>query len=52
MRGLAGVESIGAGGDASGEPEANTGPQMGWIEAATGAPIIEAMATLLAKGTP
>ncbi|OXM43058.1 MvdC/MvdD family ATP grasp protein [Amycolatopsis alba] len=32
--------------------EANTGPQMGWLEAATGAPITEAMATLLAKGTP
>ncbi|WP_414942694.1 MvdC/MvdD family ATP grasp protein [Amycolatopsis sp. cmx-11-51] len=32
--------------------EANTGPQMGWLEAATGAPLTEAMATLLAKGTP
>jgi hypothetical protein len=31
--------------------EANTGPQMGWLEAATGAPITDAMATLLAKGT-
>lgn len=31
--------------------EANTGPQIGWLEAATGAPITEAMATLLAKGT-
>jgi ATP-grasp ribosomal peptide maturase len=30
--------------------EANTGPQMGWLEAATGAPITDAMATLLAKG--
>jgi hypothetical protein len=31
--------------------EANAGPQMGWLEAATGAPIVDAMATLLAKGT-
>ena len=31
--------------------EANTGPQMGWLQAATGAPITDAMATLLAKGT-
>ncbi|MGH3669173.1 MAG: hypothetical protein ACRDSH_00840 [Pseudonocardiaceae bacterium] len=31
--------------------EANTGPQMGWLEAATGAPIMDTMATLLAKGT-
>jgi hypothetical protein len=31
--------------------EANTGPQMGWLEAATGAPITDAMADLLAKGT-
>lgn len=30
--------------------EANTGPQRGWLEAATGAPITDAMATLLAKG--
>ncbi len=31
--------------------EANTGPQMGWLEAATGAPMVAAMATMLAKGT-
>ncbi|MBV8539046.1 MAG: ATP-grasp ribosomal peptide maturase [Pseudonocardiales bacterium] len=31
--------------------EANTGPQIGWLEAATGAPLTDAMATLLAKGT-
>ncbi|MGB6161737.1 MAG: ATP-grasp ribosomal peptide maturase [Pseudonocardiaceae bacterium] len=31
--------------------EANTGPQIGWLEAATGAPMVEAMATMLAKGT-
>lgn len=30
--------------------EANTGPQMGWLEAATGIPVTDAMATLLAKG--
>ncbi|HWR46118.1 MAG TPA: ATP-grasp ribosomal peptide maturase [Pseudonocardiaceae bacterium] len=31
--------------------EANPGPQIGWLEAATGAPIVDVMATLLAKGT-
>lgn len=31
--------------------EANTGPQIGWLEATTGAPITDALATLLAKGT-
>jgi hypothetical protein len=31
--------------------EANTGPQTGWLEPATGVPITETMATLLAKGT-
>jgi D-alanine-D-alanine ligase-like ATP-grasp enzyme len=31
--------------------EANTGPQMGWLEAATGAPMVAAMATMLAQGT-
>ncbi|MGH3809113.1 MAG: ATP-grasp ribosomal peptide maturase [Pseudonocardiaceae bacterium] len=30
--------------------EANSGPQFGWLEAATGAPIVAAMATMLAKG--
>uniref|UniRef100_UPI003F4922C8 hypothetical protein n=1 Tax=Amycolatopsis sp. CA-096443 TaxID=3239919 RepID=UPI003F4922C8 len=30
--------------------EANTGPQVGWLEAATGAPITNALADLLAKG--
>lgn len=32
--------------------EANTGPQWAWLEAATGAPIVEAMATMLAEGAP
>lgn len=31
--------------------EANSGPQFGWLEAATGAPMVAAMATILAKGT-
>jgi ATP-grasp ribosomal peptide maturase len=31
--------------------EANTGPQIGWLEAATGAPMVAAMATMLAQGT-
>jgi ATP-grasp ribosomal peptide maturase len=31
--------------------EANTGPQLGFVQAATGAPITDALATLLAKGT-
>lgn len=31
--------------------EANSGPQFGWLEAATGAPMVAAMATMLAKGT-
>jgi D-alanine-D-alanine ligase-like ATP-grasp enzyme len=31
--------------------EANTGPQWAWLEAATGAPIVDAMATMLAEGT-
>ncbi len=26
--------------------------QIGWLEAATGAAMVEAMATMLAKGTP
>lgn len=30
--------------------EANTGPQIGWLEAATGAPMVAAMADLLLKG--
>ncbi len=30
--------------------EANTGPQFGWLEAATGAPMVDAMADLLMKG--
>lgn len=30
--------------------EANTGPQFGWLESATGAPMVSAMADLLAKG--
>lgn len=30
--------------------EANTGPQFGWLEAATGAPMVTALADLLAKG--
>lgn len=30
--------------------EANTGPQWGWLQAATHAPIAEAMATMLAEG--
>ncbi|MET9260524.1 MvdC/MvdD family ATP grasp protein [Amycolatopsis sp. NPDC004079] len=30
--------------------EANTGPQVGWLQAATGAPITDALADLLAKG--
>ncbi len=30
--------------------EANSGPQFGWLEAATGAPMVEAMADLLMKG--
>lgn len=31
--------------------EANSGPQFGWLEAATGAPMVAAMATMLAEGT-
>ncbi len=31
--------------------EANSGPQFGWLQAATGAPIVAAMASMLAKGT-
>ncbi|MGQ0774005.1 MAG: ATP-grasp ribosomal peptide maturase [Pseudonocardiales bacterium] len=30
--------------------EANSGPQFGWLEAATGAPMVDAMAELLMKG--
>lgn len=30
--------------------EANSGPQFGWLEAATGAPMVDAMADLLQKG--
>src|SRR5262249_51733406 len=30
--------------------EANTGPQIGWLEAATGAAMVAAMATMLAEG--
>jgi ATP-grasp ribosomal peptide maturase len=30
--------------------EANTGPQIGWLQAATGAAMVQAMATMLAKG--
>lgn len=30
--------------------EANTGPQFGWLESATGAPMVSAMADLLVKG--
>ena len=30
--------------------EANTSPQIGWLEAATGAAMVEAMAIMLAKG--
>lgn len=30
--------------------EANTGPQFGWLEAATGAPMVSAMAELLTTG--
>lgn len=30
--------------------EANSGPQFGWLEAATGTPMVEAMADLLTKG--
>jgi ATP-grasp ribosomal peptide maturase len=30
--------------------EANSGPQIGWLEAATGTPMVEAMTTMLAKG--
>jgi glutathione synthase/RimK-type ligase-like ATP-grasp enzyme len=30
--------------------EANSGPQFGWLEAATGAPMAAAMASLLAEG--
>jgi D-alanine-D-alanine ligase-like ATP-grasp enzyme len=32
--------------------EANTGPEFGWLEAATGAPLTAAMADLLEKGSP
>lgn len=32
--------------------EANSGPQFGWLEAATGMPIVAAMAAMLAEGTP
>ncbi|MGH3695855.1 MAG: ATP-grasp domain-containing protein [Pseudonocardiaceae bacterium] len=31
--------------------EANSGPQFGWLEAATGAPMVAAMADLLLKGS-
>ncbi|MGH3918018.1 MAG: ATP-grasp ribosomal peptide maturase [Pseudonocardiaceae bacterium] len=31
--------------------EANSGPQFGWLEAATGAPMVAALADLLMKGT-
>lgn len=31
--------------------EANSGPQFGWLEAATGAPMVAAMATMLAEST-
>jgi ATP-grasp ribosomal peptide maturase len=31
--------------------EANTGPQFAWLEAATGAPMVSAMADMLAKGS-
>lgn len=31
--------------------EANSGPQFAWLEAATGAPMVAAMATMLAAGT-
>ncbi|MGH3999842.1 MAG: hypothetical protein ACRDTJ_20550 [Pseudonocardiaceae bacterium] len=34
-----------------GKLEANSGPQFGWLEAATGAPMVAAMADLLMKGT-
>ncbi len=30
--------------------EANSGPQFGWLEGATGAPMVAAMADLLMKG--
>lgn len=30
--------------------EANTSPQFGWLEAATGAPMVQAMADLLERG--
>lgn len=32
--------------------EANTGPQVGWLEAESGAPMVAALAELLAKGKP
>jgi len=32
--------------------EANSGPQFGWLEAATGAPMVSAMADLLMTGNP
>lgn len=32
--------------------EANSGPQFGWLEAATGAPMVSAMAELLMTGNP
>ncbi|MGH3569111.1 MAG: hypothetical protein ACRDRH_24420 [Pseudonocardia sp.] len=31
--------------------EANTGPQFSWLEAATGSPMVSAMADMLAKGS-
>lgn len=31
--------------------EANSGPQFGWLEAATGAPMVAAMADLLMRGS-
>jgi D-alanine-D-alanine ligase-like ATP-grasp enzyme len=31
--------------------EANTGPEFAWLQAATGAPLIAAMADLLEKGS-
>ncbi len=30
--------------------EANSGPQFGWLEAATGAPMVAALADMLMKG--
>ncbi|MBA2473021.1 MAG: hypothetical protein H0V41_12580 [Pseudonocardiales bacterium] len=31
--------------------ETNSGPQFGWLEASTGAPMVAAMADLLMKGS-